>query len=306
MVLFVRSSSRDRFAAFGECISRGKFLSSNETDDLPKPTKVDLSGVPETMLWPLWNRAMETRRSDGMVADPMAVDLVNRIDYDFAGHFGKPTVFHPIRARVCDDLIRRYLARVSQEPVVIALGEGLDTQLWRIDDDRVRWVSVDLPEAIRVREMLLPPHPRAAKVASSVLDPAWMDAVSADARPFITAAGLLMYFTEKDVRSLLTRISERFHGAEVFFDTITPFFSRRTLKGMNVTRRYTAPPMPWGITFDEIPDFLRSIPHLEPVLVQTYADPRPKRTRLYKLLSYIPPVRRALAGGLVHARVSLP
>ncbi len=281
-------------------------MSSDGTDDLPKPTKVDLSGVAETMLWPLWNRAMETRRSDGMIADPMAVDLVDRIDYDFAGHFGKPTVFHPVRAKVCDDLIRGYLSRVSEEPVVIALGEGLDTQLWRIDDDRLRWVSVDLPEAIRVRENLLPSHPRASKVAGSVLDPAWMDAVPADARPFITAAGLLMYFTEKDVRSLLTRISERFHGAEVFFDTITPFFSRRTVKGMKVTKCYTAPPMPWGITIDDIPDFLRSIPDLEPVSVQSYADPCPKRTRLYKLLSCIPPVRRALAGGLVHTRVSLP
>ena len=47
-------------------------MSSDGTDDLPKPTKVDLSGVSETMLWPLWNRAMETRRADGMIADPMA------------------------------------------------------------------------------------------------------------------------------------------------------------------------------------------------------------------------------------------
>ena len=278
-------------------------MNADETGKPPKPKKVDLSGVPETMLWPLWNRAMETRRSGRMIADPMAVDLVERIDYDFAGHFGKPTVFHPIRALVCDDLIRRYLARVS-EPTVIALGEGLDAQLWRIDDDRVRWVSVDLPEAIRVRETLLPPHPRAAKVVRSALDPAWMDAVPADARPFITAAGLLMYFAEKDVRLLLTRISERFRGAEVFFDTIAPFFSRRTANGMKVTKLYTAPPMPWGISFDDLPDFLRSIPRLEQISVQTYADPCPKRTRLYKLLSYIPPVRRALAGCLVHARVS--
>lgn len=281
-------------------------LSADVTDNSASPITIDLSGVPETMLWPLWNRGVETRRSDRVLADPMAVDLVEQLDYDFPGHFRSPSVFHSIRARVCDDLIRSYLSRDLEDPVVISLGEGLDSQLWRLDDERLRWVSVDVPEAIRVRERLLPSHPRASNVACSALDPDWMDAVPADAKPCITAAGLLMYFTEQEVRSLLTRISARFRGAEIYFDTIPPYLSRKTLKGWKVTRLYTAPPMPWGITYDDIPDFLRSIPNLEPALVQTYADPYPKRTRLFKVLSYVRPIRRAFAGGLVHARVSLP
>ena len=246
---------------------------------------------------------MDMSRADRLVEDPMAAELVARIDYDFGGHFGRPSVFHPIRARVGDDLIRDYLSRTSDEPVVVGLGEGLDHQLWRIDDARVRWITVDLPELIQVRRRLLPSHPRASHVAGSVLDPAWMDAVPRHAQPFITAAGLLMYFTENDVRSLLTRIAERFPGAEIFFDTITPLFARRTANGMRVTPRYTAPPMPWGITVDDLPGFLRSIPNLEPVTIQTYADPFPHRTRLYWFLSYIGPIRRAFAGSLAHARV---
>ena len=72
---------------------------------------ITLDGVPETMLWPLWNRAAEMKRTDRLLEDPMAAELVERIDYDFLGHCGKPTAFHLIRARVCDDLIRNYLAR---------------------------------------------------------------------------------------------------------------------------------------------------------------------------------------------------
>ena len=272
-------------------------------DSSSPPAEVELTGVSETALWTLWNRAMEMRRADRLVDDPMAAELVERLDYDLPGHFGRPSVFHPIRARVGDDLIRAYLSRTPEEPVVVALGEGLDSQLWRVDDDRVRWVSVDLPEAIRARERLLPSHPRASHVTGSVLEPAWLDAVPANARPFITAAGLLMYFTERDVRALLTRIGERLPGAEIFFDAIPPFASRRTANGMKVTPRYTAPPMPWGITVDDLPGFLRSIPNLEPVTVQTYADPFPHRIRLYWLLSKIRSVRRTLAGSLVHARV---
>ena len=264
-------------------------------------TRVDLTGVAEPALWTLWNRAMEQRRSDRLVDDPLAVELVARLDYDFPGHFKRPTAYHPIRARVGDELIREYLIRT--ESPVVGLGEGLDSQLWRVDNGRVRWITVDLPEAVRARKRLLPFHPRASQIAVSVLDHGWMDAVPADSRPFLAAAGLLMYFGEDDVRSLLTRIGERFPGAEIFFDTIPPFVSRRTLKGARITALYTAPPMPWGITVDDLAGFLGSIPNLEPVRVQTYADPFPQRMRLYWLLSHIGPVRRAFAGGLAHVRV---
>lgn len=272
-----------------------------ETGLLPSETSsIGLSGVPETMLWPLWNRAAEQRREDRLIVDPMAEELVAGIDYDFAERFGKPSVFHPIRARVCDDLIRGYLGRNAGRPVVVALGEGLETQLWRLGEMRLCWISVDLPEAMALRRRLLPAHASASMVESSALDAAWMDAVPKESAPFITAAGLLMYFQEAEVRRLLTDIAERFPAAEIFFDTITPYLSQRTLRGLRVTKHYTAPPMPWGIAVDDLPDFLRSIPGLVPLSVASYADPFPKRTRLYSWLSRIPAIRRRYAASLVH------
>ncbi len=264
--------------------------------------EVDLSGVPETMLWPLWNRACEMRRADRLIEDPIAADLVARIDYDFAGHFGRYSVLHAIRARHSDDLIRGYLSADREGPTVVALGEGLDTQFWRLGDDRLRWFSVDLPEAIADRRRLLPAHPNVTLIEASALDPSWMENVSGRTPPFITASGLLMYFHEAEVVALLRRIAETFPGAEVFFDAIPPFFSRKTMSGFNVTKSYRAPAMPWGITIDEIPDFIREIPGLEMLSVQSYADPFPKRTRLYRALSLIPGLRRHFAGSLVHLR----
>ena len=133
-----------------------------------------------------------------------------------------------------------------------------------------------------------------------------MDAVPEGAPPIITAAGLLMYFQEAEVRELLARIVERFPGAEIFFDTITPHISAKTAKGWKITKHYTVPVMPWGVTLDALPAFLRSIPGLEPVTIQSYTDPFPQRTRLYSLLSHIASIRRRYAGGLVHTRASLP
>lgn len=263
----------------------------------------ELADVPETMLWPLWNRAAEARRPDRILDDPLAIELVERIDYAFAARFGRPSILHPIRARGGDDLIRAYCAR-EPDGVVIALGEGLETQLWRVDDGRVRWFTVDLPEAVAVRRRLLPEHPRARALAVSALDPSWLDAVPAEPPPFLSAAGLLMYFAESDVRALLGRIAERFPGAELFFDTIPPWLSRRTLRGMKVTKRYRAPPMPWGIGLGQIEAFLTaSASGLHLLSARTFAEPFPQRTRFLALLSKIRSVRNRIAPGLIHARV---
>ncbi|MEM7054500.1 MAG: class I SAM-dependent methyltransferase, partial [Pseudomonadota bacterium] len=242
--------------------------------------------------------------SDRLIEDPMSAALADRMQYDFAAQFGKPTVFHPIRARVCDDLIHDWYQRsASSRPVVVALGEGLETQFWRVASSRIRWISVDLPEAIALRKQWLPAHEWMETVEVSALDFAWMDTIPSDARPLISASGLLMYFQPDEVKQLLTEIAARWPGAELFFDTISPWFARKTIRGWKVTSNYSVPPMPWGICVDDLPDLIRAIPNLKPVRIQHYGQPFPRRTRLYNWLGRIGPVRRRFAGSLVHARV---
>lgn len=265
--------------------------------------KLELTGVPETMLWPLWNRAYESGRKDALIDDPWSTRLVDDIEYDFRRSFGKPNRAHGIRSRLGDDLVRNFIDRHPDNACVIALGEGLETQYWRLGEPEIPWFSVDVKEAIEVRQRLLPQAPGITCLACSALDEAWMEQIPQGCAPFISAMGLLMYFKEAEVIRLLTAIAQRFPGAEIFFDAIPPMFSHKTLKGFQVTRYYQAPPMPWGISTDDLPGFIRSIPGLTPLKAQTYAQPYPSVMPLYYLLSKVGPVRRKMAPSLVHARV---
>lgn len=267
-------------------------------------TKVDLTGVPETMLWPLWNRAYESARTDALIQDPWSSQLVEEIDYDFAASFGKPNRAHGIRSRVGDDLVTDFVQRHPQNACVVALGEGLETQYWRLAEPDIPWFSVDVAEAIEVRKRLLPKASAMSFLTYSALDLAWMEQIPSDKVPFISAMGLFMYFEELQVVDLLTAIAERFPGAEIFFDTIPPHFSAQTLKGLNITKSYRAPIMPWGISVDDLAAFIHSIPGLEPVKVQTYAGPFPWAMFPYNLLSKIGPIRRKFAPSLAHAKVA--
>lgn len=150
-----------------------------------------LTGVPATMMWTLRNRAVEASRPDGTLVDPLAVTLYETLDYPYE-NFGKPSQSHALRARAFDDEIRAFLAD-HPGGTVVALGEGLQTSYWRIDDPDVRWVSIDLPEVVALRRQLLPGEPNVTTLAVSALDRSWMDHVDTGRAVFVSAEGLLMY-----------------------------------------------------------------------------------------------------------------
>jgi O-methyltransferase involved in polyketide biosynthesis len=186
-------------------------------------TRIDpgLEGVPETLLWTLYHRALEARRPDAVLRDPVAVDLVDHIDYPFAERFGTGALsqWQALRVLAFDREVRRFLRR-HPDGTVVALGEGLETQFQRVDNGRVAWIGVDLPETVEVRRRLLPDGPRRRTIAASVLDEAWMEAVDTSRGVLLTAQGLLMYLEPPDVHGVIERCAARFAGAGLLFDAV--------------------------------------------------------------------------------------
>ncbi|MEM7288422.1 MAG: class I SAM-dependent methyltransferase [Actinomycetota bacterium] len=224
------------------------------------PVLVDVSGVdgvPETMLWTLRNRAIESARPDSAFDDPLAEDLYARIG-DHAD-FGDPSESHPLRAVAFDRVTREFLAE-HPDGTVVALGEGLQTSYWRLGRPSVRWVSVDVAEAVALRERLLPAEVGMEHLACSALDRSWMATVEPDDGVLVTAEGLLMYFQPDEVRSLIADCAVRFPGGAMVFDSIPVWFSDQTLDGHDVSATYTAPPMPFGLDVDHALALGESIP----------------------------------------------
>jgi len=93
-----------------------------------------LDGVSATTLWTLRNRAVEAKRSDGVIRDPWAITVFDAIDYDY-DKFGRASQFHALRARTFDAAARDYLA-THPKASVVALAEGLQTSFSRLDRDQ--------------------------------------------------------------------------------------------------------------------------------------------------------------------------
>jgi O-methyltransferase involved in polyketide biosynthesis len=263
----------------------------------------DLADVSETMLWSLHNRASEAKRPDGVLVDPESVRIYSAINYNFARHFGDPLGSLAARAAEIDRALRSWLEH-HPDGTIVSLGEGLETQSRRVDNGRMRWLSVDLPDAIRLRERFLAPTDRFRHVAASALDPVWMDEVDPSSGVFVVAQGLLMYLDPERVRQLFAGIINRFVGAELVFDTIPRWFSHLTLLGLNQTASYRLPPMPWGINRDEIqPTLRRWHPCVATVAFLSYRVPRGLPNLFASMVSQMPVARHGVPS-LVHVTIT--
>ena len=186
-----------------------------------------LDGVSETLLIPLYTRALESQRPDGLIRDEKAVELVKGMDLDFSrfklqGHDEAAII---LRTRQFDSKAREFLTR-NPDAVVVHFGCGLDTRFERLDDGRVEWFDLDLPEVIDLRRELIGGEGgRYHLVSGSAFEDAWLEAV----RPFggraflFMAEGVFPYFEEAQIKALFLKLRDRFPGAEIVCDAHTPF-----------------------------------------------------------------------------------
>ena len=206
-------------------------------------TNQGLSGVAETLLMTLYIRAMESQRPDALIKDEKAVALVTNMSYDFdrirqvkMDEDDKVGVI--LRNLEFDRQVRNFLTR-HPDAVVVHIGCGLDSRFERVDNGKVEWYDMDLPEVIEQRRKFIGDEgERYHLLAGSVFDSAWLDKVGVHRqRPFLfLAEGVLMYFEEAQVKSLVLMLRDHFPGAELVFDAFSPFLVRANNLRMAISK----------------------------------------------------------------------
>jgi len=231
----------------------------------------DLTGVSETALLTLNGRASQAALPDAILSDPMAIRLRDAmattfgVDYEKFGRRGQEMALRSLAVDRCtSDYLRRY-----PKATVVALAEGFQTSFWRLEsavpDPQFRWISVDLPPVIELRERMLPASPRITNVGQSALDYSWMDRVDTENGVFITAEGLLMYLQPDESMDLIRQCAKRFPGGQMFFDLPPTIVKRVAPNGIRASRQYRVPPMPFSLSINQLRALVGAVPGLKAV-----------------------------------------
>lgn len=203
-------------------------------------TLPDLHGVARTLLVPLACRAIEFPRPDAILHDPRAVEVYNALggNPDFLmGMRGHDVFVTTMRARQFDSYARAFLAQ-NPGGLVVDLGCGLDTRFDRLDDGRMTWLGVDLPEVIELRRKVLPDRERCKTIAQSMFEISWLDETARLDKPVIfLAEGVFPYFSTADVKPMVLEMAARFPAGELVFDAASLFTSRLHNRTSSVLKR---------------------------------------------------------------------
>ena len=175
------------------------------------------------MLITLWAKAEESRRPDGLLNDPVAMEIIRQMDYDFTKfrHAAMSQVGCCIRARLIDEETRNYLT-IHPDAVVIQLGAGLDARYQRLGLPRLtHWYDLDLDEAVAIRRRFIPDTDQCTSLPMSLFDYRWVDRVQQHGKPvLIIIEGVLMYFSREEVMGLFRELCRRFQQVTVLFDML--------------------------------------------------------------------------------------
>lgn len=267
--------------------------------------KKKLKGIPETMLIPLWARAVETEQKKPIIKDYKAVEMVSRIDYDFSRFkkSWKSQVGVSVRTMLLDNATIAFMQR-NPGTVVINLGAGLDTRYERLKDEKIAfWYDLDMPEAIELRRKFLPEGERNKFIAKSFLDLSWMEDIDfADKRVLIIAEGLLMYFSEEELSLLFKQVASRLSGAEMLFEMLAPFLVGKSKHHDSVSKMVSAAEFKWGLKNSiEIESWHKGIKFIEE---WDYFDYHKDRWKWVGYIARFPLIRPKLSNRIVHLRFS--
>lgn len=260
-----------------------------------------IGGIPETMLIPLWAKGAETRRPDGILRDESAVAILEQLDYDF-GKFAKSKLSQlgcAVRSVLIDNALKEVLSR-HPGAVVVNLGARLDTRPKRLSGENFsRWIDLDVPEAIELRKQFFAGDPRMESIAKSVLDLSWMEDIHPDGKPVVfIAEGLLMYFSEEELRPVFNALAEKFPGSEMIYELISPLMLNHQNKHDSVGKLDEKPAFRWSmLRAADIESWHSYIRYIEE---WNYFFTHPERWGIFGKIARCPLFRAKFACRIVH------
>ncbi len=183
---------------------------------------ITLTGVNETLLVPLYARALESRKQNHLFYDATAVRIIDSTNYDFAKH-GKSLMNMwgcAARTVLFDEQAEAHI-KAHPNCAVINLACGLDDRFRRVDNGKIHWYNVDLPDVMELRKKLIEDHARVTNITCSAFDYAWMDQIANKDHALILAEGFLMYVTEAEVKGLFDTVAEHFTHTTLLLEFMT-------------------------------------------------------------------------------------
>jgi O-methyltransferase involved in polyketide biosynthesis len=186
---------------------------------------VDLGNVQKTLFLPLWGRAYETKKTNPLLVDKTAVEIIEKVDFDFSTitrNISELSQIAWIMRSICVDGVIARLLEKYPKATIVNIGCGLDTTFDRMDNGHLFWYDLDLPDVIELRRRFIKESDRRKTISASFLEEGWLKEITVGDCLLLIAAGVFYYFVEEEIKGFLKRLADEFAGGEMLFDVCSP------------------------------------------------------------------------------------
>ena len=184
--------------------------------------EINLEGVKETMLIPLYARAWASKIPNADFKDEVALKVIENLDYDFSKWKGSKLNTWGCAARtvVFDKLVKEYVS-LHPSASIINLACGLDDRFSRVDNGQIEWYNIDFEEIITLRKKIIEEHPRVHDLVYNMFDINWFNEIKNHEDILVVIEGVLMYVKESEVKMLLDNLAKNFEHVTVLAELMT-------------------------------------------------------------------------------------
>lgn len=258
---------------------------------------ISLDKEKETLLIPLYGKAIESKKKSPILFDTKAIEIVGKINYDFNSLKipGKTNTMMCLRAKLLDNFVIDFLNNKNRN-VVLHLGCGLDSRYNRIKNAKVDWFDLDFKEVIDIRRNFYPESEKYHLIASSVEESEWIKKIPVREENYLVIAeGLFMYLKEDEIKTLLSSIKRRIGYYTLIFDAFSIYTSKKVNNHPSIKK--TGAKIYWGIddpnelnNWDSGISFIKEIPFTSNEEIESMGF----GTKLiYKIANLFPIARKA-------------
>lgn len=267
---------------------KNKFFRLQKGRVIRMKEKVNITGVPETMIQTLYARAKESGKKDAKIKDDMAMEIVSKLDYDFSKADQDKAMSYGVIARtiVLDHMVEQYLQE-NPNTIVVNIACGMDTRCYRMQGKYLRWYNIDLPETMQIRSQFLKENGPIFQIAKSAMDASYTDEMTYNGeKVLVVIEGLSMYLSEPDIRQIFSIIENAFQNATVLIETMSPFvvshIKEKSIEGSNA--KFT-----WGVRNGR--KLSKLLPAFTYITEVSLVEGMKKMMPIYHLIGKIPAVR---------------
>lgn len=213
--------------------------------------KVKLNDVSETMLIPLYSRYCETKKINGMINDPKSIEMVSNIDYDFSKFENSKMTQLGVSCRtlILDEQTKRFI-KENPEGICVSMGCGLDTRFERVNNGKISWYDLDLPEVIAIRKKFYKNNSQQRMISKSIFDESWVNEIDCKGESVLFIfEGILMYFSKEEIKKILITIEKYFKGSLILMELSSKLMVKFGSKHETVKK--TNAKFKWGVNSAE-------------------------------------------------------